>query len=230
MKRALVRAVTVAGSLLALSAGAVGLVHLPAAKPMLRALGRVAHGKCPFGYDKPMSPAQRERQNFAFSVAHRGSARAASRPALGFVLDQTTRTEVVAALSKRGVTCVAARGLSDLTCNGVPSSALDGPPAPPRNLWLTFGTRDQLLSLIAISRAPSAETISEAFTATKLALAHDAGAPTRVDGDPSSAELSRGALRQASAEYRFSNYYALERAANLGSSFALSEEYRSLRD
>ena len=40
--------------------------------------------------------------------------------------------------------------------------------------------------------------------------------------------ISGGSLKQASAEYRFRDYYALARATNMGQGFALTEEYRSL--
>ena len=50
----------------------------------------------------------------------------------------------------------------------------------------------------------------------------------RLDSDPR--VLTQGALRQASAEFRFRDYYALARATNLGQSFVLTEEYRALPD
>jgi hypothetical protein len=230
MKRALVRALALGTGVAGLFVAVLGFAHTPAGRPLLGALGRVAHGGCPFGYDKPMSPAERERQRSSFARVHRGSERAASRPALGFVLDRTTRSEVIAALGKHGVSCAAARGLSDLTCNGVPSVALGGAPAPARNLWLTFGTREQLLSIVAISRASSPNSISGAFVATERELGQDAGAATQTRGDANPEALAQGTLRQASAEFRFSDYYALTRAANLGKSFVFTEEYRSLPD
>jgi hypothetical protein len=226
MKRALVRFLAVTASGAALSLGLVGLAHTG----LGHALNRVAHGRCPFGYDKPMSPAERERQASHFAAAHRGSSPAMSRPALGFVLDRTTRSEVAAAMVKNGVSCVSAKGLSDLTCNGVPSSALGGAAAPARNLWLTFGAHEQLLSLVAISRDANAQPISAAFLATERTLEHDAGAVGKARGNPAPEALAAGALRQASAEFRFSDYYAVERAAKLGDGFVLTEEYRSLLD
>ena len=192
----------------------------------------MAHGGCPFGYDRPMSPAQRERARAQFSATHRGERPATSRPALGFVLDQTTRSQVIAQLSARGVTCTQGKGLSDLTCNGVPASALPGTPAsaPTRNLWLTFGTKQQLLTVIAVSRSTEPEAISDAFVAMRRALAREAGAATATHGDAEPQALAQGALHQASAEFRFSDYYALERATNLSKDFVLTEEYRSLAD
>ena len=199
---------------------------------MLGAVTRMAHGGCPFGYDKPMSPAQRERARLNFAAVHRGERRAASRPALGFVLDHTTRDDVVAHFAKYGVSCSTGKGLSDLTCNNVPSDALEGatPHAPARNLWLTFGLKQQLLAVIAVSRDAQAEPISTAFIATRSALDHEVGAVTKTRGNADSHALAQGVLYQASAEFRFRDYYALTRATNLGKGFMLTEEYRSLPD
>jgi hypothetical protein len=232
MKRALARVLTVGAASAALLVGVVGFAHTSTGRPLLGAVTRMAHGGCPFGYDKPMSPAQRERARAQFASKHRGERPATSRPALGFVLDSTTREQVIAQLSAHGVACTQGKGLSDLTCNGVPSSALPGTPTstPPRNLWLTFGSRQQLLSVIAVSRAAEPEAISDAFKAMHGKLAREAGAATATHGNAEPQALAQGALHQASAEFCFSDYYALERATNLSKDFVLTEEYRSLAD
>ena len=229
MKRALARVLAIGGGTAAVFVGLVGFAHTSAGRPLLGAVTRMAHGGCPFGYDKPMSPAQRERASFDFAVSHRGAERAASRPALGFVLEHTTRADVVALMAKHGVRCESAKGLSDLACNGVPSAALEGATlAPPRNLWFTFGTKQQMLSVVAISRDSEPEAVSTAFVSTRSALDRDAGAATQTHGDAGARALSEGALHQASAEFRFTDYYAITRVTNLGKGFALTEEYRSL--
>jgi hypothetical protein len=230
MKRALVRALAIGTSVSALCVGVVGFAHTSMGRPLLGAVTRVAHGGCPFGYDKPMTPAERERAELHFAASHRGALRALSRPALGFVLDRTTRGEVEAKLEKQGIRCSAGKGLSDLTCEGVPSAALGGVPAPKRDLWLTFGSREQLLSVIAISRASDPVAISGAFVATERELGDAAGAASQTRGDANPVALASGSLRQASAEFRFADYYAVTRATNIGKSFVLTEEYRSLPD
>src|SRR5450755_816666 len=178
MKRALARALVIGIGTTTLLLGVVGLAHTSTGRPVLQADTRMAHGGCPFGYDKPMTPAQRERANSNFAVKHRGEQRAANRPALGFTLDRTTRTEVLAQMSSHGIACVSARGFSDLTCNGVPSSALNGPTSytPPRNVWFTFGEKERLLSVLAISRDAQPKPISDAFVATLSVLDQQAGA------------------------------------------------------
>jgi len=230
MKRAFARALTFGVGPAALLLGVVGFAHTATGRPILAGLERMAHGGCPFGYDKAMSPAERERASANFAASHRGQQRAASRPALGFSLDQTTREQVVASMTAHGVHCAPGLGMSDLTCSQVPSAALPGaaPAGPARTVWFTFGQSAQLLSVIAVSKAPQPQTISDAFVTTRRALAEQAGPVATSQGDANSEALAKGLLREASAEFRFSNYYALERAANLGSGFVFTEEYRSL--
>ncbi len=230
MKRALARALTIGASTTALLLGAVGFAHTATGRPIIAGITRMAHGGCPFGYDKAMSPAQRERAREHFAASHRGEQRALNRPALGFALDQTTRQQVVASMTAHGVHCTPGLGMSDLTCTQVPSAALPGAPvaAPARSVWFTFGVKGQLLSVIAVSRAARPETISHAFLNTQRVLDDQAGRVTAMQGEADSQSLCKGLLREASAEFRFSNYYALERAANMGNGFVFTEEYRSL--
>ncbi|MEP7052247.1 MAG: hypothetical protein ABJB12_17915 [Pseudomonadota bacterium] len=230
MKRVLARVLTIGAATGALALGVVGFAHTSAGRPLLSAVMRVAHGGCPFGYDQTLSPAQRERAQLSFAITHRGERRARSRPALGFLLDRTTHSEVVAQLAAHGIACAPGKGMSDLTCLEVPSQALPNAEGPARNLWFTFGVRQQLLSVIALSRAHDADTISEAFVATRSTLDDQAGTVTKTGGDSDPLVLTQGALHQASAEFRFHDYYALARATNLGQSFVLTEEYRSLPD
>jgi hypothetical protein len=230
MKRALARVLTIGAATFALALGVLGFAHTSACSPLFAAVMRVTHGGCPFGYDQALSPAQRERAQLSFATTHRGERRARTRPALGFLLDRTTRSEVVAQLAAHGIACAPGTGMSDLTCLGVPSQALPNAAGPARNLWFTFGVRQQLLSILALSRAHEADIISETFIATRSALDDQAGTVTKTGGDSDPRVLTQGALRQASAEFRFRDYYALARATNLGQSFVLTEEYRALPD
>jgi len=232
MRRALARTSIIATVATSLGLGAFAFAQTPEGAAIARGLVRMAHGGCPFGYDQAMTPAQRERARAHFAAGHPAERRAASRPALGFTLDQTTRSQIVSRMSAHGVQCTKGHGMSDLTCIGVPSSALPGADcaAPERTLWFTFGSKEQLLSVVAVSRDPNAETISNAFSSTQNTLSNQAGAATATSGSADSHSLSQALLRQASAEYRFKNYYAVERAANMGTAYVLTEEYRSLPD
>lgn len=221
----------------ALVVAIMGFAHTPAGRPLLAGLGRIfGDAACPLGYDKLASPAERENARRRFAASHRGASPANNRPALGFELDRTLRSEVVAFMASRRVACQAGTSVADLVCEKVSASALpvhdmvaasDGD-WPLRTLWFNFGPSDRLVSVVALSRNPRAEPISAALTSTIGVLARQAGPATRIQGDVAAASLAGGALRQASAEFRFSNYYATTRATNLGDNFLLTEEYRSL--
>jgi len=232
MRRALARSLLVAAGASSVALGALAFAHTATGSAIGHGLLRMARGGCPFGYDQAASPEQRERARAQFAAKHRGEARAPNRPSLGFTLDHTTRAQVVEQLSAHGVRCSQGHGLSDLTCLHVPSRALLGVAAtdPERTLWFTFGTHDQLLSVIAVSRDSNAQTIGNAFRSVQSSLSEQAGAPTATSGSADSRTLANGLLRQASSEFRFQNYYAVERAANMGNAYVLTEEYRSLPD
>jgi len=222
--------VAVSAALLLLAAGAFSRTGRGGA--IAQGLLRLVHGGCPFGYDQTPSPAQRELARAKFAITHRDRRRAAARPALGFTLDRSTRRQVIEQMAAWGVHCENGRGWSDLTCFHVPSAALPGAvsAAAERSLWFTFGTRDQLLTVIAISRDVNPVAIADAFASAQNTLSRQAGGATTVTGSADSQTLARGLLSQASAEFRFHDYYALERVANMGTSYVLTEEYRSLPD
>lgn len=221
-----------AGLALAFTA-VMGFAHTKPGRPLLHWMGihsKSAAGACPLGYDKAQTVEQKEEGRRRFAKTHDGATKAALRPALGFDLDSTTRGDVLAWAAARGVRCVTPKTGPDLDCSDVSDALLPAPfrGADARSLWLTFGEGDKLISVVAVRREKTAEPISQAFTAVTSAIESQAGKATTTAGDGSSATLSSGLLRQASAEYRFHDYYALARATNMGDGFVLTEEYRSL--
>lgn len=221
------------GALLATLVGVVGFAHSRAGRPLLVAMGHAFAGKasCPLGYDSAAGPAAHEAARARFAASHRGAVPAATRPALGFALDETLRSAVVGEMAAHGVSCKPGRA-GDLVCEHVPADlSVDGTATSvDRELWLTFGARDQLLSIVALSRSAVPGAISAAFSAVTNLVTGAAGQPSSITGDSAAEALASGSLRQASAEFRFTNYYALARATNLGNGFLLTEEYRSLTD
>jgi hypothetical protein len=225
----------VAGVLLALTA-LVGVAHTRVGRPILgwmgMAMGHAGAGRCPLGYDRTATPAQKEAARTRFAASHGGVVTAPHRPALGFALDATTRADVAAWASSHGVTCTPGKGPADLSCPAVPDALL---PEASRGvhtetLWFVFGAGDRLIALTAIGSAPGPEAVSSTFASLTHALDGETGAPARVDQDPSPASLASGALYQASAEYRFRDYYAVARETNTGRGYALTQEYHSLPD
>jgi hypothetical protein len=219
-------------SLLAL-VGFVGFLHLPAGRPLLRAIVHAAGGACPLGYDHAPTLAEREAGRRRFAARHAGSVRALQRPALGFVLDQTTRADVLAWAAKHSVHCTTAKAgarQADIECRDVPGATLPDPSSGVAlsSLWLTFGAGDKLVAVVDVRHDADAESITDTFHATEHALTRDAGPIDNAEGDPTPTALA-GLLESASVEYRFSDYYALARAANMGrSGYVLTEEFRAL--
>lgn len=209
----------------------IGVAHTEVGRPLLAYMpwGNAVKGvACPLGYDAPRTTAERASSQRRFAQTHRGTLPAAGRPALGFSLDGATRAEITAWASANHVTCTAPRGGHDLQCHDVAGKILPGAGADVRTLWLDFGADGTLVSVIALRREKTAEQISATFAGVKSELTQVAGNPVNVQGAGTTQELKEGLLRQASAEYRFTNYYAVARATNMPDGFLLTEEYRSL--
>ena len=235
--RFLKRTLLATGVVAVVFTGVMGFAHTRAGRPLLAVIGPAlgmghakSGGRCPFGFDVAATPEQKEAGRRQFAALHRGVTQAAAKPALGFVLDQTTRGEVLAWAKAHGVRCTSPKSGADLDCSDVPGAsfpaALQGPPVA--SLWLNFGARDKLTAVIAMRRDKSAQAIGSEFNALEAQVNKEEGATGTVVGDPSPAGLAAGLLRQASVEYRFRDYYAIARATNMGEAFLLTEEYRSL--
>ncbi len=214
------------------SIGLIGLAHRPEVRPAMRTLGTALGltNSCPFGYDVIASPEQVARARRAFSASHAGSVPAPTRRQLGLEVGQSTRAEVAAWAATSGVACVPQRDPSQLTCTNLPetSPALVGAELLESTTWLEFDEREVLARLTTVRKASQVQVISSAFSEVVASLGSAGNAATRREGDPSAAFLSGGSLRQASAEYRFSNYFALIRATNVGQGYLLTEDYRAL--
>jgi hypothetical protein len=231
--RKAVRAAASLASLLAGLTAVIGFAHTRPGRPLLAWLGRTTGlgakaAGCPLGYDQSATPEQKQAARSRFAATHGGTATALNRPALGFQLDRTTRADVTAWAAARGVACEAGKGQADLSCARVSDTlvpeAFRGVGA--ETVWFSFGADERLVSVIAVAQSDDAAAIQAAFNAITNTLDREAGAPARVEGSPDA--LPSGLLYQASAEYRFRDYYAVTRATNVGKGFALTEEYRSL--
>jgi len=214
----------------------VAFAHTKAGRPLLAWVSaRLGHGaaRCPLGYDRAVSPADRQAFKARFASTHRGEALANARPALGFTLDVTTRSDVLAWARANDVRCSEkGAGPADVSCADVTDTAL---PAPFRGvgtqaLWFAFGQGERLLSVVAASHTRAPEPVAAAYATVTSTLDRGAGEPQLRTGDASPALLASAALYQASSEYRFRDYYAVARATNMGAGYAFTAEYRSLTD
>ena len=237
--KVLLRAALALALVALLGTGVIGFAHTAPGRPLLALIGpalgmaKAAPGPqgCPFGFDRAASPAERDARRLRFAALHRGEAVARARPALGFTLGQTTRTEVLAWAKSHRLLCTTPRSGDGLECQQVPLAFLPTPGesgALLQGLWLGFGEGERLESVVALRKEPRPEPVSAAFAALARSLAEQAGPPSLQQGDGSAQGLAAGLLAQSSAEYRFRDYYALARVTNLGDGYLLTSEYRAL--
>lgn len=218
-------------AVLGLAVAALAVLHSAPGRLLVPAFARSeAAAGCPLGFGRGASPEARAAARARHVGTSTGAARA--RPALGFSLDRTTRADVLAWARGQGVRCGPSRGLGDLECAGVAGRALPAPATGPEGeapldaLWLEFDSGDRLVMVSALRKPPTAAAAHDVFTALTTRLAREAGPAASFDGR-TSAELAAGPLRQASAVFRFRDYYATVRATNLGQVFVVTEEYRT---
>lgn len=74
----------------------MGVLHLPFAKPLLNVFAKKDGSACPMGWTRAetLTPAQVEARRGAMLAPTRGANDAPNRPALGFILETTTRGDV----------------------------------------------------------------------------------------------------------------------------------------
>lgn len=197
----------------------IGFAHMPAGRPLLRLLGHASKAvgaTCPLGFDRATTPTERRARRRGFAQRHAGALDAAQRPARGFSLDLTTKDEVVAWAATNHAVCKTGK-VVELDCSTSDDGSL-----------FTFDENAKLVELVSVRRMKTADAASEVFTADAKSLDARVGEASRLEGDAAPSVLGHGLLRQASAEYRFRDYYALLRATNMGDGFVITEEYRSL--
>lgn len=223
--------------------GLIGFAHTEPGRPLRPALvvlnkamgakPQAKGGACPLGYDQNGSPADVEAARQRSVAQFKGAAPSQRRPALGFSLGETTRQQVDAWITEHHLTCGARQGPTRVTCTGVPDSAL---PEGYRGLaidelYLQYNPQDRLVSVGTVRSAQTPEPVSRAHGAVVAELTRQLGGPSSTAGQPETTYLAGGALRQARAEFRFSDYYATSSATNVGRGrFVVSERYEQLTD
>lgn len=209
-------------------AAAVGMPLLAFAVLGHTRAGRALLGaeKCPWGQGAP-SAERLEEFRVKNAAALKSTAKAAARPAFGFVLDQTTRAEVIAWGQSTGSTCGEELKGAALRCEaaGRPSGADD---APVRDAFFRFDPRGVLVGVDLMRDGTNGEKAAAVLTTITAQIAREAGPPSTVQGTASSAHLA-GYLNRAGSEFRFANYAADVSATNLGEQgVVVREQYRSI--
>ena len=194
--------------------GAVGLLHTPLGRPLMRRLGAT----CPA---RAVSPAAAEALRQRGVGALRGGRPAPERPALGLALDGARREDARRWAASRGGTCQAReRPSSLLTCRSVP--AYD-------EVAFGFAPDGRLVSVATLREHLPARMAADRFGEIQRALTARLGSGA-LAGDPTESHLRGGPLHLARLQYRFSDYLATVTAMNLPGGVALREQYQSATD
>jgi len=210
--------------------GLVGVLHMPFAANILRAIS--PGWACPI---RAGSPEQIDRATAmgAANIRAHASAAAPVRPALGFALDTTTRGDIRAWAAKNGVTCTAIGGNDNLQkCTDVPAAAVGEPASFGPLEEITFEVRatGELANVQTTRRGLTADAAAATSGSIASNMRAMLGEPSQTGGEPTTAHLSHGVLATYVAVHQFTDYRATVSATNLASTgFMVREEYLSAR-
>jgi hypothetical protein len=212
--------------------GAIGLLHLPAAAPVLRAIsgGLV----CPITRGTP-EQIDRAHDLGAAAIRAAASARAPSRFALGFRLDETRRADLDAWAARYGVTCRAISRNDNLQrCTDVPPYLLGHQPGTDlhamEEVTFEFKATGELVNVQTMRRRLSPDEAAMMAERLERAAAEALGSPTTLGGAPTAAHLARAPLSTYVAVHSFTDYRATISATNLPpTGVMVREEYLSVR-
>jgi len=199
--------------------GLIGVLHMPIARPVLALIG--------FGCPVRATPEAVEAARLTSARAARGTVASPDRPALGFVLDTTTRADVDTWVAAHHLDCTESQAGSVLRCDRVPAEVLGTPLDD-----LSFAFAPKTLRLVTVSTLRNqldAASAASAMNDITGSLGARLG-PGRAVGQPTAIYLAGGELRTALVEYRYSDYIANVSATNLGGRVAVREHYMSAID
>ncbi len=217
------------GAVLAGATALIGVLHLPAARPLL---GLLTGKSCPFGMESNASAAERERGWQKAVTPASDAPLARSRPAFVFDFKTSKKADVLAWASAHHTVCrEEAKGLI-LRCENPQGDSIVPVPAGVTTLAVSFRIRpdDRLEAIQFNASTPSVDAAVQFGQAQVEVLTHATGeAATRSTGTWSGAFLSQGSLAQARTEFHLRDYVAKVVATNMGASgYYLSEELIAL--
>jgi hypothetical protein len=210
--------------------GLIGVAHTPAGRPLLAFLPG-ASVACPVPAEiRNLTPAQRDANHRRAVQTLKGSDTAVSRPGIAIRLG-ATRDELASWASTNGAQCDEQRSGLEVRCTNVPAISMGvGEQGSVRVDALTFGfdVDGHLVSTLAMESTSSANAAAEAVRDRASELARQAGPVTSHVGETTPEYLASGALRQARAEFKFSDYHASVAATNMGHDRYVISEVREL--
>jgi len=211
-KKNLRRAAIGSATLVTLFLGFGGLLHTKAGRPWLAKLA-----KCPV-QASPEAVASARKSAVA---SLRGTQAIATRPALGFSLDTTSRDDVKAWAERNRVSCTELRGGASIRCDEVPAAVLPeaaGQPDVIREVMFGFRESGHLQQIETLSSRMSPDAAADAYRGSVASLASVIGGPTSgtTDTDPNTLAATSYAL--STCQFQYSNYVATITVMNVASS------------
>jgi hypothetical protein len=195
------RAVTITGILVATFVAVGGILHLPFARGLL-----MKAGGCPMVAEP--SPEVMDKAHQGALAKERGTEMAPARPAFGFALEKTTRTDVLAWAERARVHCQRERA-GILGCSAVPASAVGAPEVqgPITTLSFGFNAQEQLVDVSSMRMHLSPRAGLAAVTDITTSLNKQLGAPHKHLGEFDLEHLSQKSVAGLSnITYRFHDY------------------------
>lgn len=190
--------------------GLIGFAHTPTGRPLLALLGVVPG--CPVLANLDPLKAQESRRTWVARKAGKGLAPA--RPALGFELGRTSKTEVTRVLANQGIGCQSVRKDSALSCKRGSD-----------DLLLQFDGQDRLVAIDVFRTTDSSAEAVSLLDAVARDLSSKIGEATQTRGERTASYLDEARFRQVVLEYRYSDYSARVAATNFGSGMRVREQY-----
>ena len=207
----------------------VGVLHMPFAAPLLRALPGAV---CPLTKGSP-EQIDRAHEIGAESIRRSAMKAAPIRPALGFELDRSTKADLDAWAAKHGVTCKNISGNETLQrCSDVPPEAVGHDPSLGRLEEVTFEFRatGTLTTVQTMRRSLTNDQAAATARWLEDRLAGQLGPPSTSGGEATAAHLGHGLMSTFVAEHSFTDYRASVAATNLApTGVMVREAYISAR-
>jgi hypothetical protein len=206
------------GGTLAAATLVIGILHMPAARPLLALIGA-----CPVGR---ASAGEIEDARRIALRSLRGDTRAPARPALAFELERTTLDDVRGWARARGIACDLTRESTLLVCSRVPGDAFrSDAPQSIDEVAFVFRLRDRrLVNVTTLTTGVAPNGAAHSFAAIAGALASVLGTPEarRVPAQ------QWDGTRPVFIRYRYADYIADVSAMQLpGRGIVMREQYMS---
>ena len=187
--------------------GLIGFAHTSAGRPLLGWLRGVPG--CPLMQE--LDSRELEQRRVIAAARHAGAELARARPALGFELGVTQRSEVEAAFERSGLDCKPALRGSALNCRRAARGE-----EPASDVYAQFDPEGRLVAVDRFLEPRSAEEAVRLVESTERALSESVGAPTVSRGERRPEFLNGARFRQVSVEYRYADYVGRVAATNFG--------------